>query len=125
MSADQKPEEVRLTEAEREALWAAGDHEPAFCDCTADIIEQAFAEDCCCEGLLLTFEAAEMVIGARLADARAEWESPEHRKAVIDRMRELVVENRHLHSLVERWEALADGSVRSVIERTSRDEVTR
>lgn len=63
--------EIALTETEREAIWASGDHEPNLCDCTADIMEQAFAEDCCCEGLLLTFEAVEMVVTARLIEAEA------------------------------------------------------
>jgi len=58
---------VRLTDAEREALFVAGEHHPDHCDCDAYVIEQAFAEDCCCLALSGTFAAVERILSDRLA----------------------------------------------------------
>lgn len=63
---------VRLTDEERETLWRAGDHHPDQCDCDPWVIEQAFAEDCCCGPMVDTFAAVESLIAARL-DADRQW----------------------------------------------------
>lgn len=61
-----------LNEDECEAIFSAGGiHHPDHCDCTAYVVEQVFAEDDCCEGLLETFDAVERIIAARVAAAVA------------------------------------------------------
>jgi hypothetical protein len=62
---------VELTEAEREALFTAGDHHPDHCDCSAYVIEQAFAEDDCCGGLLDTIAATESIVAEWLRQVEA------------------------------------------------------
>jgi len=63
---------VALTEDECESLFTAGDHHPDHCDCSAYAIEQAFASDCCCEGLLDTIAATERIVAERLRQVEAE-----------------------------------------------------
>jgi hypothetical protein len=63
---------ANLTAEEREEIYRAGDHHPDHCDCSAYVIEQAFAEDDCCQALLDTFDVVASIVAARVEEARTE-----------------------------------------------------
>lgn len=90
----------RLTDEEREELFQAGSHHPEHCACSAYVIEQAFAEDDCCQDLLDTFAAVERILAARLAaqppatdrDALTEGECGEPRVTLTEKEARQVID---------------------------------
>lgn len=65
------PPRDALTLAEKERLFAAGDHHPDHCDCSAYVVENGFAADDCCEALLDTFAAVERLLAVRRTSSTA------------------------------------------------------
>jgi hypothetical protein len=71
MSAE--PKRVELTEAEREALFRAGDHHPDHCDCTAFADEVGYAPGSeTCDALADTYDAVTRIKAAARREALLE-----------------------------------------------------
>lgn len=117
--ADGARDAGRLSDDEREALFRAGDHHPQHCDCSAYVIEQAFAEDDCCVALNETFASVESILRDRLAehDARVrEQAAREAREALradetlVERVAEAIN-----NAFVANWDAPDDTLARAAV----------
>lgn len=100
---------VELTEAEREALFKAGDHNPDHCDCTAFADEVGYAPGSeICDALADTYDVVERIKAAARREALLEAAETERelRRATFHERNNFARAER-LQRVIGRVEALA------------------